>query len=81
MAHSIGPEARVRTKSSIPDMSHVPAPSRRYRAKSPGPGRVPVLDKLQRQCEAQVKDAVAQSMCNREDLTVEQAVEFVLSSS
>ena len=81
MAHSIGPEARITGKSSIPDMSHVPGPSHRVRAKSPGPGRVPVALKLQPQVEEAVEDKLAQDMCLREGLELEEAVEFVLKSS
>ena len=46
VAHSTGPENRITGKSTIPPMSHVPAPSRRTPEKSPGPGRVPVLKTL-----------------------------------
>ena len=45
-AHSMGPERRVRRKTSLPDMSVVPPPTTRIRKKSRGPGRIPVVGKL-----------------------------------
>ena len=47
LAHSIGPETRVPGKATRPNMSHIPNPKRRFRYKAPGPGRVPVLSKLE----------------------------------
>ena len=47
LAHSIGPETRVPEKATRPNMSHIPNPKRRFRYKAPGPGRVPVLSKLE----------------------------------
>ena len=81
VAYSIGPEARITTKSSIPDMSYMPGPRHRHRAKSPGPGRVPILDKLQVKLDRVAEDSLAQDMCNRGELTLDEAIAFVLNSS
>ena len=82
LAHSIGPETRIGSKSTRPDMSHIPPPSRRYRYKSPGPGRVPISCRLQVHHEAsEEEDRRAHEIARTKPLDMRRATEFIKGSS
>ena len=79
-AHSIGPEGRIVAKAKRPDMSRVPGPSRRYRYKAPGPGRVPIVGKLHTQ-HPDDEEGTAASLAHKVPFCVQQAKDFVCASS
>ena len=82
VSHSIGPEARISRKTTIPDMSRIPAPSRRFRYKAPGPGRVPILSRLQANHEEEKEeDEQAVATATKEPFDLEEAKQFLLQSS
>ena len=81
LAHSTGPEARITGKSTIPDMTIRPNPSRRYKHKAPAPGRVPVTCKAQETIQLEDEDRVAASLAAEPNVTLGRIIQFIKGSS
>ena len=82
LAHSTGPEARITGKSTIPDMTISPNPSRRYRDKAPAPGRVPVACKAQENSQLEEEeDRVAASLAAEPHVRLDRIIQFIKGSS
>ena len=79
VAHSVGPEARITGKSTIPNMHISPAPKARYTSKAPAPGRIPVVAKLKDEDESE--DDAAAALALKPGVTRDEIVEFILGSS
>ena len=81
VAHSVGPEARITGKSSIPDMSRRPPPSTRFTSKAPAPGRVPIACKLSDEAAERAEDESAAELASQPHLDMEEVLRFIKGST